>query len=60
MRRVPIGSGVTMPRDKVRTALEGDIFVSSLLARPVWVRLAGVVGVLAALWLLIAWAVSLP
>ncbi|HEV2516105.1 MAG TPA: hypothetical protein VGV07_12705 [Devosia sp.] len=49
-----------MPRDKVRTALEGDIFVSSLLARPVWVRLAGVVGVLAALWLLIAWAVSLP
>jgi hypothetical protein len=37
-----------------------DIFLSSLFSRPVWFRLTGVVFVMAVLWLLVAWAVSLP
>lgn len=49
-----------MPGDEARAAVAKDIFVSSLLARPAWSRLAGVTVLLVALWLLIGWAVSLP
>lgn len=49
-----------MHKDRVPSNLAGDVFLSSLLSKPVWFRLAGAVGVMAALWLLIAWAVALP
>lgn len=37
-----------------------DPFLSSLMAQPSLGRLLGVAGILAALWLAIAWAVALP
>lgn len=33
---------------------------SSMIARPAWQRLLGVLAILAVLWLTILWAVSLP
>lgn len=60
MPLVPDGYRMKMPGDEARPAVAKDIFVSSLLARPAWSRLAGVTVLLVALWLLIGWAVSLP
>lgn len=40
--------------------IKRDPFRNSLLALPAWRRLLWVVGILAALWLAIFWAVSLP
>jgi hypothetical protein len=37
-----------------------DLFLSSLLSRPAWLRLAGALGLIGLVWLLIAWAVVLP
>ena len=37
-----------------------DLFLSSLMAQTSLRRLAGIVAILVPLWLMIAWAVSLP
>ena len=40
--------------------MKTDPFLSSLIARPALHRVVGLLGLLAALWLAIAWAVALP
>jgi hypothetical protein len=49
-----------MMRENQTPVPSADVFLSSLLARPAWLRLAGVLAMMVVVWLLIAWAVSLP
>lgn len=49
-----------MRPEPAKSVASKDTFVTSLLSRPVWFRLAGIILVILVLWLLIAWAVALP
>jgi hypothetical protein len=50
---------VVAVQSRLRSNLD-DLFRRSLLARPVWTRLAVIAPVLALFWLAVAWAIALP
>lgn len=59
MRLVP-NADDSMTQDQKPAEASDALSAASLLAQPAWVRVFGAVMIMAVVWLLIAWAVSLP